>query len=76
MTFEELKSYISDFVSHVTFEYNGYSCGIDPLSQNNFEMWMGNKNITMHSIEEVFSVEFFDGKSLFEIWGNVVNVEY
>ena len=72
----ELKDYLSALVSHVLFEYNGRSCGINPLAFNNFEMWMGEKYMTARSVEEVLSVKFFDGKSIEEIWDDVTELEY
>ena len=76
MTILELKNYLTNLIGHVTFEYNGYSCGIDPLSLNKFDMWYGKNEITVHSIDEIIGNKFFDGKSLNDIWTNVVNLDY
>jgi hypothetical protein len=76
MTISELKDYLTAMVSHVLFEYNGRSCGIDPLSFNIFEMWIGEEYMTARSVEEVLSVKFFDGKSVKEIWDDVTELEY
>lgn len=75
MTIDELKDYLSALTSHVLFEHNGCSCGIDP-SRNNFEMWMGENFMVARSIEEVLNVKFFDGKSIKEIWDDVKELEY
>lgn len=76
MTIGELEKYLSALISHVLFEYNGCSCGIDPFSQDKFDIWMGEKYMTARSVEEVLSVKFFDGKSVIEIWDDVTELEY
>lgn len=76
MNIAEVKAYLSALTSHVTFEYNGLNCGIDPLSKAQFEMWYGDKSITANSIEAVMTTKFFDGKSLEEIWDDVVELDY
>lgn len=67
MTTLEVKNYIESLVSHLTFELNGKSCGVDPLSRSRFEMWYGEDTMTAKSIDEVMNTAFFDGKSLNEI---------
>ena len=76
MTITEIKNYLSQLTSHVLFDYNGYSCGIDPISQNEFNMWYGDNETTVKSIDEVMTSKFFDGKSLTEIWYDVTELEY
>ncbi len=76
MTILEIKKHISDLVGHITFTFNGYSCGIDPLSLDSFDMWYGDDEITVDSIEKVLNVKFFGGKSLTEIWDDVTDVDY
>lgn len=72
----DIKTYLDDLTSHVTFEYNGYSCGVDPLARDNFDMWCGEKNMTAHSIEEVMTTKFFDGESLEDILDDITELEY
>lgn len=67
MTAIELKKRISELVTHVTFEYRGKQCGVDPLSATDIEMWYGDEEVTAKSIDEVMSVSFFDEKSLNDI---------
>ena len=43
MNTEKLKKIILTIFSHVTFEYNGKSCGIDPFSLTEFDIWYGDK---------------------------------
>lgn len=76
MSITELKKYLSDLVSHVTFEYDGYNCGIDPFSADMYEVWCGDFGVTANSIDEVMNGAFFNGNSLIDIWDDVINVEY
>ncbi len=71
MTIYELKEHLSNLIGHVTFDYNGYSCGIDPLSKNKFDMWYGEKSITLGSIDDVMNNKFFESHSLTEIWDDI-----
>lgn len=67
MTGKTIKERILSSFSAVAFEYNGKKCGIDPFSENEFCLWCGDKDITVHSIDAVTETAFFDGKSLEEI---------
>ncbi len=69
--FEEIFDYLKALTCHVFFEYNGKQCGIDPLSHTEFDVWYGDKIETFTSIEDVFAVPFFDGKSLKEIFAEI-----
>lgn len=73
-TLLKVKNYISNLMGHVTFDYNGYSCGIDPLSLDSFDMWYGDKETTVDSVKKAFTIKFFDGKSLTEIWDDVTEI--
>lgn len=61
------RAHLSALTSHITFDYLGYSCGIDPLASDSFDMWYGNNVMTAHSIDGVMNTSFFGGKSLNEI---------
>ena len=76
MTDFNIKEYLGSLTSHIMFEYNGYSCGVDPLSLNRFEMWYGAQSMTAHSIDEVMTVKFFDGSSLEDILDDITDLEY
>lgn len=76
MTIMELEKYLSNLTGHVTFEYNGYSCGIDPLAVNEFDMWYGNYKVSVKSIKDVMNSTLFNGKSLKNIWGDVTNLDF
>lgn len=76
MTTLEIREYLGNLVSHVTFEYSGYSCGIDPLAHDDFDMWCGIKGIKVHSINEVMTTKFFNGKALEDIMDDITDLEY
>lgn len=76
MTILELKNHLSKLIGYVTFEYNGYSCGVDALGLNSFDMWYGDNEMTVESVEDVLDTKFFDGRSLTEIWNDVTELDY
>lgn len=76
MTVLEIREYLDNLISHITFEYNGQSCGVDPLAHDDFDMWYGDKRIKAHSIYEVMNTKLFDGKALRDIVDDIVYLEY
>lgn len=76
MSIKEVKEYLTSVFSHITFEYNGFNCGIDPFNNTKFEMWYGKNSITVDSVDAVVTTKFFDGKSLEEIWDGVVELDF
>ena len=71
ITVKEIENRIAEMCSHFTFEYNGISCGIDPLCNSDknikFDIWCGEDAFTAKTVEEVMSKPFFNGKSLSDI---------
>ena len=49
------------------FEYKGKHCGIGPNGEYYFTMWYGDVDYVSHSIEGIFAVKLYDGKTLEEI---------
>ena len=76
MTITDIKNYLTNLTGHITFEYNGTFCGVDPIRQDEFDMWYGDKEITAKSIEEVFETPFFDGKALDDILEDVTDLDF
>lgn len=76
MTIADVKNYLASLTSHIMFEYDGKSCGVDPLSKNKFNMWYGSEGITANSIGEVMTTKFFNGKSLEDIWDDITELEF
>lgn len=76
MTIQELKDHLTNLVGHVTFIYTGFSCGIDPLAKNLFEVWCGDDAFSVCSVDEVLNDELFDGRSLTDIWGDVTDLDF
>ena len=76
MTNLNIERHLKDLIGCVTFEYNGYSCGVDPLAHNDFDMWYGNNEIKTQSIDEVMKIKFFDGKALEDIVDDITDIDY
>lgn len=76
MTKFNVREFLKNLTGHVTFEYNGNLCGVDPLSSTTFDMWCGTNSMTANSIDEVMATEFFDGKSLTDILDDITDLEY
>ena len=76
MTLLDLKQHLTSLIGHVTFGYNGCSCGIDPLAADEFDMWYGDNDIVCDSIESVMENELFDGKTLKDIWDEIADLDY
>ena len=76
MTISKAKDYISKLTGHIAFDYNGYSCGIDPLALDSFDMWCGDNEISVDSIDAVMNTKFFDGKPLIDIWEDVTEFDF
>lgn len=75
MIAEQLKERIETMCSHITFDYRGKSCGVDPLSRTHYDMWYGDDTITVGSISEVMQAPFFNGNSLADISNAITNFE-
>ena len=39
MSKKEFIDYLNSLISHITFEYNGKDCGVDPFNNNDFDVW-------------------------------------
>lgn len=76
MTIQELRDHLTNLVGHITFYYNGYACGIDPLSRDLYEVWCGDDAFSVGSVDEVLNDELFNGRSLIDIWDDVTDLEY
>jgi len=71
ITATDIQNRIAECCTHFTFDYNGKCCGVDPFSEDNFDMWCGNNDTTVDSIEKVMHNKFFDGMSLSEIANDI-----
>ena len=76
MTAEDIREHLGNLIGAITFEYNGKNCGIDPLSLNKFVMWYGDDETVAESVDEVMSIDFFDGNCLEEIIEDAEGFEY
>ena len=74
MKSNEIKIRITSLCSHLTFDFEGKSCGVDPLATDQFDMWCGDDTMTAKSADEVMNTPFFDGKCLKEIADEIQNI--
>lgn len=75
MSRNELRDFVASLTSHITFDFHGKSCGIDPLAPDQIDLWCGEDAMTATSVSEAMETPFFDGKSLNEIADKIENVE-
>lgn len=76
MTNNDIREHLENLIGAITFEYNGYSCGIDPLGIDEFELWYGDESITLETIDEVMTTNFFNGNSLEDILEDATDFDY
>ena len=74
MKSNEIKIRITSLCSHLTFDFEGKSCGVDPLAADQFDMWCGDDTMTAKSADEGMNTPFFDGKCLKEIADEIQNI--
>lgn len=67
-SYEEVVERLREIVTCFGFYYNELCCGVDPFSENHYDVWYGEKFAEMHSLDEVLNTKFFDGKTLQEIF--------
>lgn len=74
MTLEEFVRMLTEEYATAEFEYNGKPCGIEPETQNSnttYTMWYGETTKDYDDIDDLLSDEFFDGKSLQDIFSSI-----
>ena len=76
MTLSQFKKYLDHLVGCVSFDYNGYSCGVDPIGRARYDVWYGNTVVSVTSVDEVLNIKIFDGKSLIDIWDDLTEFDY
>lgn len=76
MTATEIKEYLDQMTSHITFTYNNENCGVDPISRDKrYDMWYGDRVYTAKTVDEVMNIKFFNGMSLNEI-ADKIDLDY
>ncbi len=75
MKAEDLKRRIESLCTHITFEFNGKDCGVDPFTHKNFDMWYGEEEMKAGSIDEVMNAPFFGGHALADIADKIKNLD-
>lgn len=62
---------LSDLESHFLFRYKGKNCGVDPISRDKYNLWFGENCQSVGSVSEVFTLQFWNGKNLAEIFRDI-----
>ena len=76
MTLAQFRFHLDHLVGCVQFDYNGYSCGVDPIGHTRYDVWYGNTVVTVTSVEDVLNTKIFNGKSLIDIWDDLTGFDY
>lgn len=76
MKADAIKNRIAEICTLFGFEYHGKDGNVDPYSQTEFLLFFDGAEKTVHSIDEVMSTPFFDGKSLAEIADEITNIDW
>ena len=74
--YDEVVDRLRTVITCFEFTYNGFPCGVDPFSQNDYDVWYGDNLVKMNSIDEVINSKFFDGKTLKEIFPYIEIIAY
>ena len=59
MSADEIRVTFASLCSHLTFDFEGKSCGVDPLAADQFDMWCGDDAMTAKSADEVMEYTIF-----------------
>ena len=76
MTLDLFEHHIYNLIGCVQFDYNGYSCGVDPIGCARYDVWYGNTEVTVTSVEDVLCTRIFNGKTLLDIWDDLTEFDY
>lgn len=76
MTLDLFEHHIANLIGCVQFDYNGYSCGVDPIGHTGYDVWYGNTVVTVTSVEDVLCTTIFNGKTLLDIWDDLTQFDY
>lgn len=71
-----IKQYLESLNGQITFRFNDKDCGVDPLALDKYNMWYGDENRTVNTIDKVFNTPFFGGSALKDIIDKVEDLEY
>lgn len=70
-SYEYIKESIQDYFCSFFFDYNGKRCGVDVFSPTKICMWYGDEEYIAISMNDVFSVGFYDGETLEQIFPDI-----
>ncbi len=76
MTMKQFIKHLENLIGSVTFDYHGYSCGVDPINKNHYDVWCGDEIEIAKSIDDVLTIDIFEGKPLIDIFDECVDFDY
>lgn len=71
----EIKARLQEYAALFAFEYQGYSCDIDPFNPNLFHVYCDGDETDIYSIDDVMQQPLFKGKSLSDIADEIYIIE-
>jgi len=75
-TLAQFRFHLDNLVGCIQFDYNGYSCGVDPIGRARYDVWYGNTDVTVTSVDDVLCTTIFNGKTLQDIWDDLTEFNY
>lgn len=75
MTIANIKKHLKNLTGQITFQYNGKDCGIDPIATDEFDIWYGDKLVTVATVNDVMNIDIFGGKALRDIFNYITDLE-
>lgn len=76
MTMKQFIKHLENLIGSVTFDYHGNSCGVDPINKNHYDVWCGDEIEIAKSIDDVLTIDIFEGKPLIDIFDECVDFDY
>ena len=76
MTAKDISDRINEICTLFGFEYEGIDGNVDPFSESDFDLFYDGKTTKVHSIKEVMTTPFINGKALDEIYNKIEITEW
>lgn len=67
MELEELRAWVAEIAQDISFIYQGKCGSICPFAEDDIALCYNEEAVTVHSVDEVFTTPFIEGKTLAEM---------
>lgn len=67
MKLEELRAWVSELAQDIMFSYQDKWGSICPFAEDDISLCYNEEEVTVHSVDEVFTTPFIEGKTLAEM---------